>query len=471
MSRGRPADQDIIIAGAKGDLARRKLWPALYNLHLDGLLPEDGRIIGYGRRPGDDASIRVFAEAAVREFSRRPLRKRAWDQFAKRLAYTGGDDGTFASIVPLAKLPVRLIYLAIPPSAFVSAVHDIAGAGLAGGACLVVEKPFGRDYQTGCELTRAVAGVFDERQVFRIDHFLGKETVQNIFVFRFGNSVFERVWHRDAIDHVQFTVAESIGIEGRASFYEETGALRDILQNHVFQVLALLAMEPPANLKPESVRDEKAKLFEAMRPLSPADVVRAQYLGAFIDGECVPGYTEEEGVAPGSQTETYAAVRLYIDNWRWAGVPFYLRTGKRLPRKTSEVTIVFREAPLRLFAGTPVSSLKPDQLNIRIGPHEDISFQFLAKKPGSEIRVEPVRMDFAYDRAFAIEPAEAYERLLHDALIRDQTLFARADMVERAWEIVQPVLDDMPPLHFYHAGTWGPDAADALIAPRLWHLR
>jgi glucose-6-phosphate 1-dehydrogenase len=471
MSRGRPRDQDIIIAGARGDLARRKLWPALYNLHLDGLLPEHGRIIGYGRNPGDDASIRQFAEEAVRAFSRRPLRKRAWGQFAKRMAYAGGDDGTFASVVPCAKLPERLIYLAIPPSAFLDAVRAIAAAGLADGAALVVEKPFGRDYQSGCELTRAVAEVFDERRVFRIDHFLGKETVQNIFVFRFANSVFERVWHRDAVDHIQFTVAESIGIEGRARFYEETGALRDILQNHVFQVLALLAMEPPANLRPESVRDEKAKLFEAMRPLTPADVVRGQYLDALIDGRRVPAYREEEGVAPGSQTETYAAVRLHIDNWRWAGVPFYLRTGKRLPRKTSEVTVVFREAPLRLFAGTPVSALKPDQLTIHIGPHEDISFQFLAKKPGSEIRVEPVQMDFAYDAAFTVQPAEAYERLLHDALVRDQTLFARADMVERAWEVVQPVLDDMPPLHFYRPGTWGPGAADDLIAPRLWHLR
>jgi glucose-6-phosphate 1-dehydrogenase len=311
--------------------------------------------------------------------------------------------------------------------------------------------------------------VFDESQIFRIDHYLGKETVQNILVFRFGNSIFERVWNRDAIDHIQITVAESLGIEGRGAFYEEVGALRDIIQNHVFQVLSLLTMEPPSSFEPEAIRDEKAKVFHVMQPLDPASIVRGQYTGGRVNGEQVPGYLEEEGVSPDSNTETFAALQLYIDNWRWAGVPIYLRTGKRLPQRTTEVTVSFKDVPICFFEGTGVEQLPENHLTIGIQPDEKITFAFLAKIPGPEITVKPVRMSFSYGESFMAQPAEAYERLLHDAMHGDRTLFARGDSVQRAWTVVQPVLDDMPSVCPYPAGTWGPPEAAALIAPRKWH--
>ena len=290
-------------------------------------------------------------------------------------------------------------------------------------------------------------------------------------MFRFGNSIFERVWNRDAIDHIQITVAESIGIEGRGAFYEEVGALRDIIQNHVFQVLSLLTMEPPSSFKPEAIRDEKVKLFHAMQPLDPANVIRGQYSSSRVAGDDVPGYRDEEGVHPDSQTETFAALRLAIDNWRWAGVPIFLRTGKRLPRRATEVLIAFRDIPIRFFEGTGVEQLPANHLTISIQPDEEISFAFLAKVPGPEIRVKPVHMGFSYGESFMAKPAEAYERLLHEAMDGDHTLFARGDGVERAWTVVQPVLDAMPPVRPYPAGSWGPPEADELIAPRTWHLR
>lgn len=471
MTLARLPDQDIIIIGATGDLARRKLLPALYNLHLGGQLPRRGKIIGYARSPNDDEGFRRIAEEAVKEFSRNPWKKQAWQSFAPRLQYVTGTIVGMDGCGALSAHDRRLIYLAIPPSAFIETVKAIGAAGLARGTRVVVEKPFGTDLASSRKLTAALRQHFDESQVYRIDHYLGKETVQNTVVFRFGNSVLERIWNRDAIDHVQFTVAETIGVEGRGGFYEETGALRDILENHVFQVLSLLTMEPPASLDPEAVRDEKSKLFNAMRPIRPEDVVRGQYTSGRMGRETVPGYREEPDVAKDSKTETYAAVRLFIDNWRWAGVPFYLRTGKRLVRRTSEVAVVFREAPVRLFAGTNVDRLKPNLMNISIQPEESITFQFLAKVPGPEIDVQPVEMEFCYDEAFKVQPAEAYERLLHDAMEGDPTLFARSDGVDRTWEVVQPVLDAMPPIYQYKAGTWGPKQADALISPRLWHLR
>jgi glucose-6-phosphate 1-dehydrogenase len=339
------------------------------------------------------------------------------------------------------------------------------------GTRLIVEKPLGRDLASARELDTTLHDVFAESQIFRIDHYLGKETVQNILVFRFGNSIFERVWNRDAIDHVQITVAESIGIEGRGAFYEEVGALRDIIQNHVFQVLSLLTMEPPASFYPEAIRDEKAKLFHAMQPLDPATVVRGQYTSGRLGGEAVPGYREEDNVDPNSSTETFVALQLCIDNWRWAGVPIYLRTGKRLPRRATEVLVSFRDVPIQLFQGTGVEQLPANHLSISIQPAEEITFAFLAKVPGPEIRVKPVRMNFSYEDSFMAEPAEAYERLLHDAMDGDRTLFARADGVERAWNVVQPVLDAMPPICFYPAGSWGPREADFLIEPHHWHLQ
>ena len=468
MSLAPPAPQDIVIVGATGDLARRKLLPALYNLHIGGLLPKSGKIIGYARGVVSDADFRTMALGAVREFSRTKVTAKAWASFAKRLCYVSGSVEGGAGIKKRCTLPERLIYLSIPSSSFEATIRDLGEAALVEGTRLVVEKPFGHNLASSRQLAATIHKVFDEKQVFRIDHYLGKETVQNILVFRFGNAVFERVWTRDAIDHVQFTVAESIGIEGRGEFYEETGALRDILQNHVLQVLSLLTMEPPSSFAPESVRDEKYKLFQAMRPLTPGDIVRGQYARSAAGQTLIAGYREEDGVKARSTTETFAAVRLYIDNWRWSGVPFFLRTGKRLPLRCTEVTVVFRPAPVPFFAGTGVDALDPNVLTICIQPDETIQFKFLAKVPGPEIAVQQVDMNFVYDQAFNVQPAEAYERLLHDAMDGDHTLFARADSVDRAWEVVEPILEAMPPVHPYPAGSWGPPEADALIAPRVW---
>ncbi|MEO9255038.1 MAG: glucose-6-phosphate dehydrogenase [Tepidiformaceae bacterium] len=464
-------DQDIVIVGATGDLAQRKLLPALYNLCLRGLLPKKGRIIGYARRSITDDDFRKEAADAVREFSRTPMDEGSWPKFVDRLSFVSGEKDGFAGVKQHCTQDHRLIYLSIPPSAFGPTIKAIGEAGLAEGTRLIVEKPFGHDLNSSRELSNTIHRVFDESQVFRIDHYLGKETVQNIIVFRFANSVFERVWNRDAIDHVQFTVAESIGIEGRGDFYEETGALRDILQNHVFQVLALLTMEPPSSFGAESVRDEKMKLFTAMRPLDTHDVVRGQYTAGTVGGKPEVGYLEEPGVHAGSKTETYAAMRVHIDNWRWAGVPFFLRTGKHLPKRTSEVSIVFKRAPIQAFRDTAVDELPPNVLRISIQPDDVISFRFLAKQPGPEVVVDPVTMQFSYDSSFKVKSAEAYERLLHDAMDGDPMLFARSDSVDRTWQVVEPVIDDLPDVHPYEAGTWGPAAADELIAPRKWQLR
>lgn len=464
-------DQDIVIVGATGDLARRKLLPALYNLQQEGLLPAKGQIIGYARTHLDDEEFRSLAQQGLRQFSRTGFDEKAWRTFSSRLRFVCADPDGFAGLSAALSLPNRLIYLAIPPSAFPSTVAALGEQDLVEGTKLVVEKPFGRDLASAKELHATLYDVFDESQIFRIDHYLGKETVQNILVFRFGNSIFERVWSRDDIDHIQITVAESLGIEGRGGFYEETGALRDIIQNHVFQVLSLLTMEPPASFDAEAIRDEKAKLFHAIRPLDPADVVRAQYTRGRLDGEEVPGYREEDGVDPSSATETFAALRLSIDNWRWADVPIFLRTGKRLPRRETEILVSFRDVPIRFFEGTGIEELPANHLSISIQPDEAITISFLAKIPGAEIRVKPVRMHFSYGSSFMSEPAEAYERLLHDAMDGDHTLFARGDGVEHSWAAVQPLLDAMPPVFSYEAGTWGPAEADELIAPRRWHLR
>ncbi|MFQ5382189.1 MAG: glucose-6-phosphate dehydrogenase [Dehalococcoidia bacterium] len=466
MSLGRPPDQDLVVVGATGDLSRRKLIPALYNLERAGLLPARGRIIGYARRSGSDQSFRSLAEESVREFSRSPLEERTFADLAERLCYRSVESGGLESVRAACAQGRQLIYLSIPPSAFEATVGEIEAAGLIEGSSLVIEKPFGRDTASARALSETLS-VFDESRVFRIDHYLGKETVQNILVFRFGNVLFERLWNRDSVDHIQITVAESIGIEGRADFYEETGALRDIVQNHVFQVLSLLAMEAPAALSAEAVRNEKAKLFQAMRPLDPADVVRGQY----VAGNGHPGYRDEPGVDPASDTETYAALRLWVDNWRWAGVPFFVRTGKRLPERRSLITVVFREAPITLFEGTELTELEPNRINISIQPDEMIRLGFLAKDPGPDISARHAEMHFCHDDASAMEQAEAYERLIHDAMEGDRMLFARSDGVQRAWEVVQPALDSPSPVEFYPAGSWGPPSAGGLIDPRAWELR
>ncbi len=472
MSLDQPEDQDIVIVGATGDLAKRKLLPALWNLHLGGLLPERGKIVGYARGASSDEEFRASAVAAVKEFSRNPMDEAQWPSFADRLVYCTGSVEGYAGIAARCTLPQRLIYLSIPPSAFGATITGLAEAGLVEGTRLVVEKPFGHDLASSRKLTETIHSHFQEVQVFRIDHYLGKETVQNILVFRFANAIFERLWNRDNIDHVEFTVAEAIGIEGRGAFYEETGALRDILQNHVFQVLSLLTMEAPYSFKAEAVRDEKGKLFQAMRPLNVSDLVRGQYTRNGAAGYEVIGYREETGVAPESQTETFAALRLHIDNLRWAGVPFFLRTGKRLPVRHTEVVVTFREVPIPFFRSAGVDTLHPNQLVISIQPEEAISLRFLAKVPGPEIQVQAVEMDFSYGESFAAKPAEAYERLLHDAMDGDHTLFARSDSVDRSWEVVEPIISGpLPPVEFYPAGTWGPSGANRLVAPRSWRLR
>jgi glucose-6-phosphate 1-dehydrogenase len=312
--------------------------------------------------------------------------------------------------------------------------------------------------------------VFDEDQVFRIDHYLGKETVQNLMVFRFGNSLWERVWNRDGVDHIQFTVAEPLGVEGRGAYYEEAGALRDLIQNHMLQVLAFVAMEPPRSLEAEAIRDEKVKVLKAVHALKPSDVIRGQYRAGTIDGASVPGYRQEPNVSPESETETYAAVRMHVDTWRWQGVPMFLRHGKRLPQRATEVSVVFRDAPSYLFESEQIETLPPDHLTIRIQPDEGISLSFQAKQPGPGIELQEVEMDFEYGESFKTKPAEAYERLIHDAMIGDHTLFTREDGVERSWEIVADVLANPGPVFPYPAGSWGPKEADELISPRHWHL-
>ena len=471
MSLQPPSPQDIIVVGASGDLSRRKLLPALYDLSAADLLPRRGSIIGLARRDLDDESFRELARESIGQFSRTDFDEKLWARLSSRLTFIHLDERGYQSLAKGERQSERLVYLAVPPSAVPEIVRNLGGAGLASGTRLVVEKPFGSDLASAKEFNSIIHGIFDESQVFRIDHYLGKETVQNIMVFRFGNALFERVWNRDAIDHVQITVAESIGVEGRGAFYEEAGALRDIVQNHVFQVLSLLTMEPPVSLTSEAIRDEKAKVFRAMRPLDPAKTVRGQYGAGTIDGEAVPGYREEPGVAPDSATETFFATRVEIDSWRWAGVPFYLRTGKRLPRRSTEISIVFRDAPLAFFEGSGVQELEPNHLTLRIQPEEGINFSFVAKQPGPQVRAQPVSMDFSYRDSFGAEPTAAYERLLHDVMDGDHTLFARQDSVERSWMIVQPALDNPAPISPYSAGSWGPPEADKLIAPRAWHLR
>jgi glucose-6-phosphate 1-dehydrogenase len=472
MSLRRPEDQDILIIGATGDLSRRKLLPALYNLFaVDALLPQGGQIIGVGRGRLSDDDFRGLALDAVQSFSRTPVDKKAWKVFGERLAFVSAGPEGYGELARRCEQPSRLVYPAVPPSAFPPVVRALATHVLVQGTRLIVEKPYGNDLASAQELDRTLREVFDESQIFRIDHYLGKETVQNILVFRFGNSLFERVWNRDAIDHVQITVAESIGVEGRGAYYEEAGALRDIIQNHVLQVLSLLAMDPPSAFQGEAVRDEKAKLLKAVQPVDPRCVVRGQYTAGRIDGAEVSAYREEEDVGPDSPTETFAALELRIDNWRWAGVPFLLRTGKRLPRRATEVKIGFRDAPIQFFEGTEVGELPANHLTLCIQPDESITFAFLAKVPGPEITVKPVHMDFSYGESFMVKPSEAYERLLHDAMDGDHTLFAREDSVELAWRVLQPVLDAMPPVCFYPAGTWGPREANALIAPRTWHVK
>ena len=483
----------VVVFGATGDLTARKLMPALYNLARERLLPGGFSVVGFARRDWTDEQFRAAMKEGVTKFSREPLQEELWESFARGLHYVSGtfdDAQAYAKLAErLGKQDVahgaagnRLFYLATPPDAYAMIAQRLGEAQLAtpqtgNWTRLVVEKPFGRDLTSARALDQSIGNVFRERYIYRIDHYLGKETVQNIMVFRFGNGIFEPVWNRRYVDNVQVSVAETVGVEGRGGYYEESGALRDMVQNHLMQVLALVAMEPVASFRGDAVRDEKAKVFHAVKAIDDVgrDTVRAQYSAGAIMGAMVPGYREEQGVAPDSRTETYTALKLEVENWRWSGVPFYLRVGKRLPKRATEVAITFKTAPLQLFRQMGGDNPTPNLLVLRIQPDEGISLRFGAKVPGTRSDVRPVNMDFHYGSSFGVEPPEAYERLLLDAMLGDSTLFTRWDGVEAAWELLTPVLDawadGASPIKQYEAGSWGPDAARELIERdgREWH--
>ena len=486
----------IVIFGASGDLTARKLIPALYHLFKDKQMPSSFRVIGFARREKTDDSWRQELRAALDQFSRtKPVDDAVWSAFAKNISYCQGDltdpkayQKLESMLRGFGEAPLRenlLFYLATQPSQFGEAVEQLHTAGLlhksdgSGWQRIVVEKPFGHDLESAKALNHELTRFANEQQVFRIDHYLGKETVQNILMFRFSNSIFERLWNRDSIDHVQITVSESIGVGGRGGYYEEAGALRDMVQNHMLQVLALVSMEPPVSLEAEAVRDEKVKLLKSIRPLAPADVakqvVRGQYFAGVVDGQPRPGYRQEEKVKPNSNVETYVGLKLLIDNWRWSGVPFYLRTGKNLPSSASEVRIQFKPTPHVLFA-TACGELDQNAIALRLQPNEGIYLRFNGKVPGTALAVRPVRMNFSYDSEFGAYTPEAYERLLLEAMLGDATLFIRRDEVETAWCIVDSIRKgwEGKPLsnrEFYAAGTWGPVAADDLLAQsgHVWH--
>src|SRR5665213_840913 len=486
----------IVIFGASGDLTARKLIPALYHLFKEKQMPPDFRVVGFARREKTDTSWRTELRAALDQFSRtKPVDDKVWSAFAEKLFYCQGDLTDDAAYKKLATQltafgsgPLRenlLFYLAISPSQFGEVVGQIHRCGLlnkesAAWQRIVVEKPFGHDLASAQELNRELTRYAHEAQVFRIDHYLGKETVQNILMFRFSNSIFEKLWNRNSVDHVQITVSEKLGVGERGGYYEEAGALRDMVQNHMLQVLSLIAMEPPVSLEAEAVRDEKVKLLKSIRPLTPEDVakqiVRGQYFAGAVNGEPRPGYRQETKVKPNSNVETYVALKLFIDNWRWSGVPFYLRTGKNLPQSASEVRIQFRPTPNVLFAAQCGNSLDANALTLRLQPNEGISLRFNGKVPGTTISVRPVRMHFSYNAEFGAYTPEAYERLLLEAIAGDATLFIRRDEVETAWQIADAIRAGWQnkPLtnrEFYAAGTWGPIAADDLLAEsgHVWH--
>ena len=480
----------IIIFGATGDLTARKLIPALFHLYRDKQLPTPFRIIGFARRDKTAEAFRAELFEGLKKFSRtKPVNEDEWRAFAENLHYCQGDISDAAGYQKLEKLlssfnneSLRhnlLFYLATLPSQFAEAVEHLYKSGLLRKEQkgfwqrIVVEKPFGHDLASAQNLNAELTRYAHESQIYRIDHYLGKETVQNILMFRFSNSIFEELWTRRSVDHVQITVSEKLGVGGRGPYYEEAGALRDMVQNHLLQVLALVAMEPPASLEAECIRDEKVKLLKSIRdiPSIEGNIVRGQYSAGTIGDQARVAYRKEERVNPQSNTETYVAMRLLIDNWRWSGVPFYLRTGKSLPVSASEVRVQFRPTPNVLFAAQCGTNLDANAITLRLQPHEGIFLRFNGKVPGTSTEIRPVRMHFDYDVEFGAYTPEAYERLLLEALAGDATLFIRRDEVEAAWSIVDPIRrawngKPLTEREFYAAGTWGPELADELLAQR-----
>jgi glucose-6-phosphate 1-dehydrogenase len=498
-SSGSQADATIVIFGASGDLTARKLLPALFRLAQGGYLSQTEPIVGVARREKSDGEFREEMFAAINRDGRSGTVSRSqWEPFARRLFYRPVDLSQSAEYAGLARSLTeleksspgagkRLFYMATTPDLFVPVVESVSKAGMIpepGGPNwlrMVFEKPFGHDLESALELSRRLGQLLAEDQIYRIDHYLGKETVQNILLFRFGNSIFEPLFDRTHVDHVQITVAEAQGIEhGRGGYYDQAGALRDVLQNHVLQLLALIAMEPPSFFRDKEIHDEKVKVLEALAPGDASDIsrwaVRGQYTSGKVDGQQVPGYREEERIARDSRTDTFAALEVRVDNWRWAGVPFYVRTGKRLPSRASEIALQFKQPPLNLFKTVECEGnlcqlveARPNTLVFRIQPSESISIRVSTKRPGMQYQIHPVKMDFAYDHAFSETPLpEAYERLLLDVLRGDSTLFMRNDELDAAWRLVTPVLEawknDPGAPEPYPAGTWGPAGADALLA-------
>src|SRR5437588_7712206 len=487
----------VVIFGASGDLAKRKLIPALRRVVQERLLPAECAISGLGRTPMSDEEFREKMKESVVEFSEaKSVDEEVWHSFAQGIRFLPSNIDKPECYTELAKMLEEvdrergtqgnhLFYLSVAPEFYAEAVKQLGEAGLTkqdkGWVRVIIEKPFGTSLESARELNQQILKYLDEKQIYRIDHYLGKETVQNLLVFRFANGIYEPLWNRQYIDHVQITNAETVGVEGRGGYYENSGVVRDMIPNHVFQVLSIVAMEPPASLSSEDVRDEKIKAMHSARAFTPervaAECVRGQYGAGSIGGKPVPGYREEQGVAPDSTTETFAMVTMWFDNWRWSGVPFYIRSGKRLAKRVTEIAIQFRQVPHELFGAAALEQVSPNQLVIRIQPDEGITMRVAAKVPGQVTHIRDVNMDFRYGSSFGVQLAEAYERLLLDCILGDSTLYARKDMTERGWEIVMPILDHWTEtrneVQFpnYEAGTWGPRESDELIESMGRHWR